>query len=70
MGQFLINANASTLIFDTANANGMNPADLIFRIASTNDSLRPGIRMTHMPNVLALMMSKSRRLRDRSAHCN
>jgi hypothetical protein len=36
-GQFLIDANASTLIFNTANTNAQNPADLIFRTASTND---------------------------------
>jgi hypothetical protein len=36
-GQFLIDANASTLIFNTANTNAGNPADLIFRTASTND---------------------------------
>lgn len=36
-GQFLINANASTLIFNTANTDGKNPADLTFRTASTND---------------------------------
>jgi len=36
-GQFLINANASTLIFDTANSDAMDPADLTFRTASTND---------------------------------
>ena len=29
-GQFLINATASFLIFNTANANGLNPADLEF----------------------------------------
>jgi hypothetical protein len=36
-GQFLIDANASTLIFNTANADAQNPADLIFRTASTSD---------------------------------
>jgi hypothetical protein len=36
-GQFFIDANASTLIFNTANANGQNPADLSFRTASTDD---------------------------------
>ena len=36
-GQFLINANASTLIFNTANANAGNPADLRFQDVSTND---------------------------------
>jgi hypothetical protein len=34
-GQFLIFATASSLIFDTANANGSNPADLAFREATT-----------------------------------
>jgi len=29
-GQFLIFATASSLIFDTANGNGQNPADLLF----------------------------------------
>jgi hypothetical protein len=37
MGQFLIDATASTLIFDTANTDGLNGADLTFRTASTND---------------------------------
>ena len=36
-GQFLINANASTLIFDTANFGGGTPADLTFKTASTDD---------------------------------
>ncbi|NCS56215.1 MAG: PEP-CTERM sorting domain-containing protein [Microcystis aeruginosa G11-04] len=29
-GQFLVNATSSTLTFNTANANGSNPADLVF----------------------------------------
>jgi hypothetical protein len=36
-GQFLINANAATLIFDTNSPDGNNPADLIFATASTSD---------------------------------
>ena len=39
-GQFLINAGPTTLIFDTANADGSNPADLIFsdNFAPTNNN--------------------------------
>jgi hypothetical protein len=36
-GEFLINANASTLIFDTASFNGFNGVDFDFRTASTGD---------------------------------
>ena len=35
-GQFLIHATASMLTFDTANANGPNPADLAFRTGTTS----------------------------------
>ena len=34
-GQFLVNATSSTLTFNTANANGSNPADLAFVNSST-----------------------------------
>ena len=34
--KFLIEASASTLTFDTANANGQNPADLVFGIFETD----------------------------------
>jgi hypothetical protein len=36
-GQFSIFATASSLIFDTANGNGQNPADLLFRDATNMD---------------------------------
>jgi hypothetical protein len=35
-GQFLVNATSSTLTFNTANANGSNPADLAFVNSSTS----------------------------------
>ena len=34
-GQFLVNATSSTLTFNTANADGSNPADLVFVNSST-----------------------------------
>jgi hypothetical protein len=34
-GQFLVNATSSTLTFNTANADGGNPADLVFMNSST-----------------------------------
>jgi hypothetical protein len=34
-GQFLVNATSSTLTFNTANANGINPANLAFVNSST-----------------------------------
>jgi hypothetical protein len=35
-GQFIINASASSLLFSTANANGTNPADLVFSDATSD----------------------------------
>lgn len=37
-GQFLVNATSSTLTFNTANANGSNPADLAFVNSATGFS--------------------------------
>lgn len=63
-GQFLVNATSSTLTFNTANANGSNPADLVFVNSSTGfngplyaigfESI-PGfeIAINTSPNVLA-----------------
>jgi hypothetical protein len=63
-GQFLVNATSSTLTFNTANANGINPANLAFVNSSTgfggpfyeigfDDS--PGFELAfgRSPNVLA-----------------
>jgi hypothetical protein len=63
-GQFLVNATSSTLTFNTANANGINPANLAFVNSSTGlggplyaigfDSI-PGFEIAFgtSPNVLA-----------------